>query len=504
MFLELALTLTCTAVPVPLQSPDAPVKEAIDDVEITDAVEGELLLDAAVAANGIDVETKDGIVVLRGEVDNALAARRAVRIAETVKGVRSVIGRVEVDPSPARTDEEVLRDVRRALLDDPATDLYELDVKVHDGEVFLDGTVQSFTEKELCETVALGVAGVKGLKESVRIEPAGTRPESEIEQEVEAALRWNTLVDDALIEVDVTGDTVRLDGIVGSAAEKRQARYDAWTTGVRAVDDSGLTVARWARDPDLRAGKYASIDEAELEAALDDALELDPRVAAFDVEADVSGSLVTLRGVVDNLKAKRAAERDALGTVGISRVRNHLKVRPAVERSDEAIRRDVVAALERDPFVERAELAVHVDDGIVRLQGAADSFFEKGHADDLAARVNGVTDVVNEVGVVDRPRSYLPFVDGWDVRGYSWYHHDPVEAFASDWIVTRDIERELFWSPFVDSEDVDVEVQDGTATLTGTVDSWLEWGAARDNAYEGGATRVQNRIAVESSARADG
>jgi osmotically-inducible protein OsmY len=50
------------------------------------------------------------------------------------------------------------------------------------------------------------------------------------------------------------------------------------------------------------------------------------------------------------------------------------------------------------------------------------------------------------------------------------------------------IEDQLWWSPFVDANEVTVEVEDGVATLSGTADSWSERGAARDNAYDGGAT----------------
>jgi osmotically-inducible protein OsmY len=44
----------------------------------------------------------------------------------------------------------------------------------------------------------------------------------------------------------------------------------------------------------------------------------------------------------------------------------------------------------------------------------------------------------------------------------------------------------LWWSPFVDSDDVNVTVDDGVVTLTGAVDSWSEYNAAANNAYEGG------------------
>jgi len=49
-------------------------------------------------------------------------------------------------------------------------------------------------------------------------------------------------------------------------------------------------------------------------------------------------------------------------------------------------------------------------------------------------------------------------------------------------------------TPFVDSDDVNVAVLDGIATLTGVLDSWSEKWEAREQAYEGGAISVRNRF----------
>jgi osmotically-inducible protein OsmY len=46
----------------------------------------------------------------------------------------------------------------------------------------------------------------------------------------------------------------------------------------------------------------------------------------------------------------------------------------------------------------------------------------------------------------------------------------------------------------VDSEQITVTVDDGVATLTGTVDSYTEMEAAVENAYEGGAVWVDNDL----------
>lgn len=60
----------------------------------------------------------------------------------------------------------------------------------------------------------------------------------------------------------------------------------------------------------------------------------------------------------------------------------------------------------------------------------------------------------------------------------------------------EDIEEQLFWSPAVDSESVSVSVEDGIATLSGTVGSFSERLTAAENAYQGGAREVRNDLVV--------
>jgi osmotically-inducible protein OsmY len=66
--------------------------------------------------------------------------------------------------------------------------------------------------------------------------------------------------------------------------------------------------------------------------------------------------------------------------------------------------------------------------------------------------------------------------------------------FLSDAEIRERIEEEIWWSPHVDSDDVQVTVDAGVASLTGTVDSWKERVLARQEAYEGGAADVIDRM----------
>jgi osmotically-inducible protein OsmY len=292
---------------------------------------------------------------------------------------------------------------------------------------------------------------------------------------------------------------VRLDGVVGSVAEKRQAISDAYVAGVASVSDADLKVQRWARDEDLRKGKYVARSDQEIREAVKDAMLYDPRVYSFNVTPKVSNGIVSLHGIVENLKAKRVAEQNARNTVGAIGVKNRLKVRPPGTVSDRELAQRVRDALQRDPFVEPYEVTVSVVDGTAYLNGTVDTYFEKGQADDVVSRVAGVVEVRNNIDVdyPGAPIVYDPYAYDWYPYGHYWYDYTPSYSFRTDWEIKQEIKDELWWSPYVDSDEVNVTVEDGEATLTGTVDSWLEYRSATENALEGGAIRVWNRLEVQ-------
>lgn len=503
---NLAMSLLVALVLPPLaaaQQNDGARPETPTDTQITDTIEDEFAFDHAVPAHLIETTTDAGIVTLDGTVDNALARDRATEIARTVKGVRAVIGQVSVVP-PRNVSPDTLRaNVEAALLADPAADSYEVTAAADaGGKVTLRGTVQSWTERELCRKVAMGVAGVTSIVNEIEVAYATDRSDAEIKSEIEESLRWNTLVDDGLIQVETTDGAVTLTGTVGSAWEKNRARQEAWVAGVKAVNDDGLEVAVWARDERMRRTKFVTRGDDEIRDAVQAALRQDPRVASFGVRVAVDGGNVTLRGTVDNLTARRAAAIDARNTVGVWEVDNRLRVRPSTTLDSSSIEKNIRAALGRDPFVDRFEVSVTVRNGVAYLHGDVDTSFERAQAEDVAGNINGVVRVVNNLDVQsDRLLTYDPYIDPWPIHdyhwySYPWYSHRWVMPFETDAEIREEVYDELWWSPFVDANEVTVVVDDGVATLTGTVDTWSERDAAIENAYEGGAARVINNLRI--------
>jgi osmotically-inducible protein OsmY len=467
------------------------------DPAVTDAVEDELVFDRSIFANDIDVRTEDGIVHLIGIVDNLRAKERAERIAETVRGVRSVSNRIRVVPIPPRTDWEIEKDVEAGLRQDRATESWEIDVLVSDGKVQLVGPVDSWQEKRLAGKVASGVRGVRAVDNDITVRFDEKRADEEIEADIDRRLHWSVLVDDAMIDVTVDDGEVSLTGIVGSAAEKRQARRLAWVANVESVDVSNLEVKWWWRDERLRENKYVDASPAEVERAIGEALAQDPRVRGTRLSADFEDGQAILRGTVDHVRAKRSAAQVARNTIGVRYVENRIKVRPG-EPDDAKIEKYLGDALARNPHVERHEIDVDVVNGVARLSGTVVSYFEKGEADDIAARTTGVKEVRNDIDVEhDRiPIAYDPFLHDIYPYDYGWYDYQPYETFRTDEEIREEIRDQIWWSPFVDAKEVKVTVEDGRARLTGTVDTWSEKAAATESAYEGGAVWVDNDLEV--------
>lgn len=482
-----------------IAAPHAWGAPSMTDADITIKVEEELLFDPAVPANAINVSTSEGVVTLTGVVSSLLGKERAARIAETVRGVRSVVNRIGVKPVIPQSADNLRKAVENALLYDAATESYQIKVSANDqGQVTLGGTVESWGEHNLAEIIAKNVNGVISVDNNLIVEPKSERADTEIKPEIEKRLRWDVMVDDGLIDVRVDQGKVFLSGTVGSAAEKSHAERNAWVSGVKDVDSSALNVEKWARDEQLRKQKYVAKPDSEIRDAVKDALLYDPRVSAFKIDVQVADGGVTLQGVVDNLQAKIAAERDAGRTVGVISVNNLIKVRPETELPDSKIAENIRDALLRNPYTTSYEINVRVNNQTAYLTGVVDSYFEKAEAQNVAFRTQGVSNVRNNL-IVNDPTTlvYDPYVDNWSIYDYPWYSGPIAIQNKSDWQIARDIQDELWWSPFVDSDEITVSVVGGVATLTGTVDSWSEYYDARENAFEGGAITVINKLDVK-------
>lgn len=462
----------------------------LTDEEIKNAVESELLTSDKVSAHLIDVSASEGIVTMDGSVSNLLEKKMSLEIAEKVKGVRAVINLLEVKTKDI-PDDQLKKRIEEALLFDPATESYEVATTVNDGLVKLTGAVDSWQEKKMAEFVAMNINGVKEIQNDITVNYKTKRKDLEIEKDIENRMKFDAFLYEEPIDIEVKNGIVMLSGEVGSAFEKDRARINSWVAGVREVKYDDLTVNVTMDYDKIRDKMLVNVTDSEIKNAVQEAYILDPRISSYNPQVDVDKGVVKLTGEVPNLRAKKAAESDAENVNGVTYVQNRLKVRPTVIRTDEEIEKNIKEQFMLDPYLEQYQVGVMVKNSKAYLTGFVASRYEKKRATDLTAKVPGVVDVTNNIQVdfdLDpmRRRSFY---------NYHWYGTS--NELKTDAEIKEDVAQQLFWSPFVDREEVTVDVKDGIVTLKGKVDSRQEKESAVENAYEGGALSVVNNIIIE-------
>ena len=472
---------------------------AISDSDISDQVENRILSDISTPSDIINVQTDNGIVTLTGTVSNILAKERVARITETIRGTRSVINLIRVKPTFNRSASWLKLNIKNALFYDTAIESDEINVAADNkGRVVLSGIVDSWAKRDLAETVTKGVSGVTEVDNGIIVNSGYTeRFDKEIKAEIEGKLYWDTLVDSAMISVEVDEGKVTLSGIVGSAAEKRRSRQLSRVIGVSAINNSKLDVKKWARDKALRKHKYVPRDDFEIQNVLQKTLLSDPRINSSNIKIKVRNGYVTLQGVVDNIRAEKAAISNAKNTIGVLGVNSIIKIRPVEKIEDKKIAEKVRDALLRNPVTEGYNIDVHVRNQIAYLRGTVDSYFEKGTAENIVFKTKGIVAVRNKLTVsYPETTTYNPYVHDWSIYDFPWYSGSLGFTKKSDREIRNNIEHEFLWNPYVDSEDVTVTVDNGIVTLTGTVDSIRENEAAEENALKGGAKGVINKLNI--------
>lgn len=448
--------------------------EVLTDREVALGVETELLSSEAVASHKIDAICDRGIVTLSGKVDNLRARQAAFKIAQRVKGVRSVINQILVVTGD-RDDDRIAADLRDALAANETLEKTDVTAGVEFATATLKGTVESEAERVLAGKIATGVKGLVEVKNEIEVDRPAQRPDPEIQEELERLFRSDAILSDSQIEVAVEDAKVVLTGDVPTSFAKSRAENLSSMAGVDSIDARGVQIDYDRYDGTRRRTRLEQLSDGDVVDTVRLALRYDPRVLSYlnTIEVASEGGTVTLSGTVGRLQAKQSAEETARGTLGVWRVKNHLKVRwPDEDPSAGKIIDFVQAAFQRDPYVSRHELRVHCRNGHVSLYGLVDTKFEKQAAGWIAGEQKGVVHVNN----------YLTVATKWTPK--------------SDAEIKADIEEKLKRTFFDRSNDIRVTVEDGVAILNGKVDTWRQWQTALDLVVEAGARRPHNLLKV--------
>lgn len=126
-----------------------------------------------------EVDTKDGIVTLKGEADNQAQKDLTTEYAMDVDGVKDIKNEMIVSKTSKKTDdtaEEKIDDasitaqVKMSLLFHRSTSAVNTKVETNDSVVTLSGKVRNAAEKDLVTKLIEDVKGVESVKNKMTVE----------------------------------------------------------------------------------------------------------------------------------------------------------------------------------------------------------------------------------------------------------------------------------------------------------------------------------------------
>jgi len=150
-------------------------KTVVSDSWITSKTKIALYSDERVKGTQISVDTKDGVVHLRGKVDSDAAKTAAADVAKGIDGAKSVKNDLQVVAPSSRkavdaNDKDIAKSVETKLKKD--TSLKKVDVRTDGGVVTLTGEVPNISASARASEMARSVAGVKSVKNELTVRQA--------------------------------------------------------------------------------------------------------------------------------------------------------------------------------------------------------------------------------------------------------------------------------------------------------------------------------------------
>lgn len=214
-----------------------------------------------------------------------------------------------------KSNSQLQADVQKAIKWEPLLHAAEIGVTAKDGIVSLTGVVDSYAKKMEAENAAKKVVGVKALVEKIEVKFADSwnKSNAEIANEVLTSLKFNWSVPKDKVTVKVENGWVTLEGELPWNYQKEAAQNAVYyLRGVKGVTNNIK----------IKSEIHDEIEKKDVESAISRSWAINDS----DISVSVSGTTVTLTGVVDSWYQKEEAGRIAWSTPGIWHVKNELAV----------------------------------------------------------------------------------------------------------------------------------------------------------------------------------
>ena len=217
----------------------------------------------------------------------------------------------------------------------------------------------------------------------------------------------------------------------------------------------------------------AKTDRQIHEAVLQE-LKWDTQVDETDAGVEVDNGVVTLTGTVSSYAKKIAAQNAAHRVVGVLDVANDIQVKllGSMVHTDTDIAQAVRRSLEWDALVAHEKIRSTVANGWVTLEGTVPFWADRSYAERAVHNLTGVRAVTNNLTISASPVATETVCNS-------------IEA-----ALERRAERE--------ADRIQVEMKDGTVSLTGRVHNWNERQAVLGAAgYAPGVRKVEDHLRVD-------
>lgn len=312
--------------------------------------------------------------------------------------------------------------------------------------------------------------------------PAGAADriaDEQIARSVQEALNRDFRLKGSEIRVSTLSGSVTLSGTVATFLDKYAAEQLAKrTAGVRMVANMIQVDSAGRRDEEIARDVRRRLEQSSF-------------IRSKAVTVQVANGVVTLTGSLPSWAQSRQAQRVASEVRGVRLVRNKLTLggRPnttAPARTDEHIKADVEAELDRDAYLAMLPIEVSVKAGAVRLEGEVPNLFHKDLAGEEARLIANVRTVDNRLVVGSQ-------------RMLETRPEPP-----TDGELQRSVLEELRADPRIGGGPIEVSTLDREVTLRGSVASMFERQTAQRIARRVvGVTRVENLLEVRATGRSD-
>lgn len=140
----------------------------VGDIDITNHVEQALSEEPSIHVEFIDVQVKDGKVLLSGNVRTMKQKSLATAITRQVPGVVGVDNILSTEFEPNDIDKALELQTIEAL-ESAKINMRDMNVSVLDGVTFLDGFVYSTSQKEHAFEIAKAVPGIRLVQDNLAI-----------------------------------------------------------------------------------------------------------------------------------------------------------------------------------------------------------------------------------------------------------------------------------------------------------------------------------------------